>query len=87
VDNDKANSWTDKDVLLQWHKGFKGTLLTQKFVKDKDLNKLELKTVNECIIEYHHRLIEIIWLMRLLSQPIAKQANKEDNCTGHFYSL
>ncbi|PKH02538.1 Mobile element protein [Psychromonas sp. MB-3u-54] len=87
VDADKANNWTDKDVLVQWHKGFKGTLLTQKFVKDKDLNELELKTVNQCITEYRHRLIDISWLMRSLSQPIAKQANKEDNCTGHFYSL
>jgi hypothetical protein len=22
--------WSDKDVLVQWNKGFKGTLLTQK---------------------------------------------------------
>lgn len=85
VDVDTANSWTDKDVLVQWHKGFKGTLLTQKFVKGEDLNELELKTVNECITQYRQRLIDISWFMRSLSEPIARQANKEDNCTGRFW--
>ncbi|MFT6347352.1 MAG: hypothetical protein ACJAYB_000339 [Psychromonas sp.] len=87
VDADKANSWSDKAVLIQWHKGFKGTLLTRKFVNNEDLNDFEIGTVNDCIAEYRHRLIDISWFMRSLSEPIARQANKEDSCTGRFYSL
>ncbi|MFT5560091.1 MAG: hypothetical protein ACI9RZ_002583 [Sphingobacteriales bacterium] len=87
VNADKANSWSDKAVLIQWHKGFKGTLLTQKFVKGEDLNGFELKTVNECITEYRRRFIDISWFMRSLSEPIARQANKEGSFTGRFYSL
>ncbi|MEZ9369132.1 transposase, partial [Shewanella sp. 10N.286.51.B2] len=39
VDVDKAKEWSDIDVLTQWHKGFKGTLLTHKFVKGEALNE------------------------------------------------
>ncbi|RPA22393.1 transposase [Shewanella psychromarinicola] len=85
VDGDKAKIWSDKDVLMQWHKGFKGTLLTQKFVKGEDLNEFELNTVNDCITQYRQRLVDISWFMRSLSEPIARMANKEDKCTGRFW--
>jgi hypothetical protein len=78
VDADKVKQWSDKEVLIQWHKGFKGTLLTHKFLKGEDLNQFERQTVNECITEYHKRLIDISWFMRSLSEPIARMANKED---------
>jgi hypothetical protein len=62
-------------------------LLTQKFVNNVDLNDFEIGTVNDCITEYRRRLIDISWFMRSLDEPIARQANKEDSCTGRFYSL
>jgi len=85
VDADKVKHWSDKEVLVQWHKGFKGTLLTQKFVKGEDLNEFEFKTVNDCITQYRQRLVDISWFMRSLSEPIARMANKEDKCTGRFW--
>ncbi|RPA58872.1 hypothetical protein EGC86_18405 [Shewanella frigidimarina] len=72
-------------MLIQWHKGFKGTLLTHKYLKEEDLNQFELQTVNECITEYRKRLIDISWFIRSLSEPIARMANKEDKCTGRFW--
>ncbi|MFS1422752.1 transposase [Shewanella sp. 10N.286.48.B5] len=85
VDADKAKLWTDKEVLIQWHKGFKGTLLTNKFVKGEALNEFELQAVNDCIIQYRQRLTDISWFMRSLCEPIARMVNKEDNCTGRFW--
>ncbi|MDO6777229.1 transposase [Shewanella sp. 3_MG-2023] len=85
VDVDKATEWSDIDVLAQWHKGFKGTLLTHKLVKGEKLDEFELKTVNDCIALYRERLTDISWFMRSLSEPIARMANKEDKCTGRFW--
>jgi hypothetical protein len=33
------------------------------------------------------RLYDISWLMCDLNEYIAREANKEDKCTGRFYSL
>ncbi len=87
IDADKAKGWSDKDILIQWHKGFKGILLTPKLVKGEDLNKFEHKTVNDGIARYRQRLVDISWFMRSLCEPITRMANKEDKCTGRFYSL
>jgi hypothetical protein len=68
VDADTAKHWSDKDPLIQWHKGFKGTLSTHKYLKGEDLNQFERQTVDECIAEYRKRLIDISWFMRSLSE-------------------
>jgi len=52
-----------------------------------ELSKIELLFLNETISEYRERLVNISWFMRLLNEDIARRANKEDNCTGRFYSL
>lgn len=34
---------------------------------------------------YRNRLKDLGWFMKCLTEPIARQANKEDHCTGHFW--
>ncbi|RTR37566.1 transposase [Shewanella canadensis] len=85
IDSELAQAWTSIDVVNQWHQLFKGTLLTQKFAKGDAIESYEIETLNETIAEYRRRLMDISWFMRALNEPIARQANKEDNCTGRFW--
>ncbi len=85
VDSEQVNNWTTLDVLTRWHKLFKGTILTVKYQAEQQLTEFELEMVEETALIYKQRLIDISWFMRALNEPIARQANKEDKCTGHFW--
>jgi REP element-mobilizing transposase RayT len=87
VDRDKAMSWSDKQVVGRWHRLHRGTLLSQKFMRNELLSESEGISLKETIAIYRQRLYDISWLMASLSEPIARQANKEDGCTDRFYSL
>jgi REP element-mobilizing transposase RayT len=85
VDKDKAMSWSDKQVVGRWHRLHRGTLLSQKFMRNALLSESEWISLKETIGVYRQRLYDISWLMASLSEPIARQANKEDGCTGRFW--
>ena len=85
VDVETAKAWSDKEVVEHWHTLYKGTLLTQKFIRDEPLTEGERITLNETIEVYRKRLYDISWFMRNLNEYIAREANKEDQCTGRFW--
>jgi hypothetical protein len=43
------------------------------------------QAVEETAKVYRQRLMDISWFMRILNETIAKQANREDKCTGRFW--
>ena len=85
IDLDTVNSWSDREVVEQWHKLFNGTDLTQKFAKGEVIDECLVRLLKQLIATYRSRLCDISWFMRCLNEPIARQANYEDNCTGHFW--
>ena len=86
VDEATAEGWTEQEVAKRWHRMFKGTLLTQQFVKaPNSLTAVEYLTVQSTLKKYRQRLMDISWFMRVLNEDIARQANKEDECTGRFW--
>jgi len=85
VNEKKIETWDTGEVLSRWHQLFKGTLLTQKFANNETLTELEKSTVKEVANVYKARLMSISWFMRVLNESIAREANKEDNCTGRFW--
>ena len=81
----KAHSLSDLEVCERWHKLYKGTLLTQKYVKSDPLNKSEAVAVKQKLDEWRLKLFDISTFMKALNEPIARLANAEDQCTGRFY--
>ena len=85
VDKALADSWDMNTVLSRYHQLHKGTLLTHKYLKGEKLSPGELITFDETVERYRQRLYDISWFMRNLNEYIAREANKEDGCTGRFW--
>ena len=82
VDDKKAQRLSDKAILLRWHKLFKGSILGHKYLHGERLDEGQRFFLGKEIKEYRNRLSNISWFMRLLNEGIARQANREDKCTG-----
>ncbi|WP_394203837.1 transposase [Marinagarivorans algicola] len=81
----EAAQWSAKEVLERWCCLFKGSPIVQRYIAGEELSKVEREAVSDCIECYQKRLQNLSWFMKCLNEPIARQANKEDNCTGHFW--
>ena len=83
---DVVATWDDTEVARRW-------LMLCPYRKDEEgdpaePNGPELDTIRNCPerqAEIRHRLSDISWLMRMIAEPIAKQANREDEVTGRFW--
>ena len=85
VNQSKAHELTDLEVVQRWHQLYKGNLLTQKFERSDELSEAQLAILDDMIKLWRDRLMSISWYMRRLNETVARLANDEDNCTGHFW--
>ena len=74
-----AAKWTADEVAARWSRLYSR--------QDVDANKrAEVLAGNiERIKELRERLCDLSWFMRCLAEPIARRANREDGCKGHFW--
>ena len=82
---EQIDGLADDDVMDRWCALFKGPLLIQRYRDDEDLKPFERNTVSDIVNVWRSKLASISWFMRCLNQPIARQANLEDKCTGKFW--
>ena len=85
IDRDTATNWSAAEVIEQWQRLFKGSVLSQRYSQQEKLSRAEQDALNQQISEWRERLMSISWFMRCLNEPIARAANKEDNATGRFW--
>ena len=59
--------------------------MVQQYLQEEALTPQQLDTVNELAETYRTRLCDLSWFMAKLNETIARQANKEDKCSGRFW--
>ena len=76
---------TEEEIMDRWCALFKGPLLIQNYRSGEDLKAFERSAVSDIVSVWRSKLASVSWFMRCLNQPIARQANSEDKCTGKFW--
>jgi len=85
VNKQKALSCSFDEVIARWHQLYKGTFISQAYVKNEILHKSQMKLLKETVVHWRKKLIDISRFMWVLNETIARGANKADNCTGRFW--
>jgi REP element-mobilizing transposase RayT len=81
----QLDALSDDDIIERWCALFKGPLLIQNYRNGEALQSHEHAVVADIVAVWRRKLASISWFMRCLNQPIARQANLEDQCTGKFW--
>ena len=85
INKTQAKNWTIDEVIQRWHQLFKGHSLSQRYLRGEILGKAENDVLFKDIEMWRERLTDISWFMRCANEPIARDANKEDEATGRFW--
>ena len=85
VDPQVAQAWSDEEVAERWVRLFPvrvDEVIDERLCEEK---VRRLQGDPERMAELRSRLGSLSWFMRCLNEPIARQANREDGCTGRFW--
>ena len=80
---DVVATWSDAEVARRWWQ-----LFPKRRNEDgtaAEPNEFELNAYASKAKLYRVRLADISWWMRALAEPIARAANREDDCRGRFW--
>ena len=84
VDVDKANSWTEAEVIRRWQRIYKGAPVVEQYLKNPGAAGIA-EIAQDIIQTWRERLTDISWFMRCLNEYLAHKANAEDECKGRFW--
>jgi hypothetical protein len=83
---DLAQGWSDEEVALRWRLLYPPRDETTGLQTEPGQQDLNIITSDPArVAELRDRLASLSWFMRCLNEPIARAANREDNCSGRFW--
>src|SRR5579862_7072835 len=83
---DLVAKWSDEEVARRWWNIFPQRKTSEGKPAEPRETDLMMITANpDRLLEIRRRLSSISWFMRCLVEPIARQANREDKCSGRFW--
>jgi REP element-mobilizing transposase RayT len=85
LDPGVAEAWRDEEVVRRWI-----TVYPPPTLDVDDAKVVRLWVAHECkdaekVAKYRARLQDLGWFMKALKEPLARLANKEDDCKGTFW--
>lgn len=85
IDQDTARQWDLGRVIEQWEKLYSVPVIVARYLRGETASQAENSKAEEIIETWRERLMDISWFMRSLNEHLARRANQEDNCTGHYW--
>jgi len=85
VDPGAVHELSDEEVARRWLTAFPGRLKHDDSPEVGDMLALAITGNPERVVELRKRLGSLSWFMKALNEPIARRANREDNCKGKFW--
>jgi hypothetical protein len=82
---DRKKNGSDREVIERWTSVYAGTDAARRFLNRDPLDDAEKAEVNRNIQTWRARLGDLSWFMRSLNEHMARKANAEDKCSGHFW--
>jgi hypothetical protein len=83
---DIVRSWSDEEVGRRWLRLCPVRKMNDgQPAKPNDAELAMITSDPRRVAELRVRLSDISWWMKMTSESIAKQANREDDCTGRFF--
>ena len=83
---DVVREWSDAEVAVRWWQLFPWRRDSNGSAAEMREDELQAMLSDSAkVSEWRKRLASVSWFMRCLAEPIARQANKEDVCTGRFW--
>lgn len=81
----QAEGWSEEQVIDRWQQLFSLPVLIDRYQTGQCDTPAEQRQAQHVISQWRERLSDLSWFMRCLNEPIARQANTEDKCTGRFW--
>ncbi len=82
---DVVQSWSDEEAATRWLKIYPGKRIDEHLGQPTRNDVEALRADKKRMLEVRTRLSDPSWFMRALCEPIARMANQQDECTGHFW--